>query len=148
MEYFEDIVVGTVRESVDPYRLTADEIIEFCVKWDPLPVHVDENAAQESPIGTLFTSAVHSIAIAIRLGHDLSAEPTATEIGLGWDEVRFHTPARVGDELRLRGEVIETRPSTSKPHLGIIHTRLTLLNQRREPVVSFRAAAMIRRRPQ
>jgi len=46
------------------------------------------------------------------------------------------------------GEVIETRASTSKPHLGIIQTRLTLLNQRRETVVSFRAAAMLRRRPQ
>jgi acyl dehydratase len=148
MEYFEDIVVGAVRESEDAYELTADEIIEFCSKWDPLPFHVDEQAAAKSPVGKLFTSAIHSIAIAIRLGHDLHEEPTATEIGLGWDEVRFHVPACAGDRLRLRGEVIETRPSSSKPHLGIIHSRLTLLNQRRETVVSLRAAAMVRRRPQ
>ena len=148
MEYFEDIVVGTVRESDEVYELTAEEIIEFCSKWDPLPFHVDERAAAVSPVGKLFTSAIHSIAIAIRLGHDLNPEPTATEIGLGWDEVRFHAPACAGDQLRLRGEVIETRPSTSKPHLGIIQSRLTLLNQRRETVISFRAAAMIRRRPQ
>jgi len=147
VEYFEDIVVGTVRESAQAYELTSDEIVEFCSKWDPLPFHVDERAAATTPVGKLFTSAIHSIAIAIRLGHDLNAEPTATEIGLGWDEVRFHVPACAGDQLRLRGEVIETRPSASKPHLGIIHSRLTLLNQRRETVVSFRAAAMVRRRP-
>lgn len=148
MEYFEDIVVGNVRESTDSYELTAEEIVEFCSKWDPLPFHVDEKAAAESRVGKLFTSAIHSIAIAIRLGHDLNPEPTATEIGLGWDEVRFHAPACAGDQLKLRGEVIETRPSASKPHLGIIHSRLTLINQRREPVVSLRAAAMVRRRPQ
>ena len=147
MEYFEDITVGTIRQSDEAYELTAEEIAEFCSKWDPLPFHVDESAAAATPVGKLFTSAIHSIAIAIRLGHDLNPEPTATEIGLGWDEVRFHAPACAGDQLRLRGEVIETRPSTSKPHLGIIHTRLTLLNQRRETVVSLRAAAMVRRRP-
>ena len=148
MEYFEDIVVGTVRESDEPYELTAEEIVEFCAKWDPLPFHVDAEAAAKTPVGKLFTSAIHSIAIAIRLGHNLKAEPTATEIGLGWDEVRFHVPACAGDRLWLRGEVLETRASTSKPHLGIIQSRLTLINQRRETVVSFRAAAMVRRRPQ
>ena len=148
VEYFEDIVVGTVRESTETYELTSEEIVEFCSKWDPLPFHVDERAAAATPVGKLFTSAIHSIAIAIRLGHEMNSEPTATEIGLGWDEVRFHVPACAGDRLRLRGEVLETRLSTSKPHLGIIQTRLTLLNQRRETVVSLRAAAMVRRRPQ
>jgi acyl dehydratase len=147
MDYFEDIVVGNVRESEKAYELTADEIIEFCRKWDPLPFHIDEKAAEATPVGRLFTSAVHSIAIAIRLGHQLNAEPTATEIGLGWDEVRFHSPACAGDRLRVRGEVIEARPSSSKPHLGIIRSRLTLINQRDEPVVTFQAAALVRRRP-
>jgi acyl dehydratase len=139
--------VGDAKESPEPYELTADEIVDFCRRWDPLPFHVDEAVAAASPVGKLFTSAVHSIAIAIRLGHQLQDEPTATEIGLGWDEVRFHSPACVGDRLRLRGEIIEARPSSTRPGLGIIRSQLTLINQRGETVVSLKAAAMIRCRP-
>jgi acyl dehydratase len=148
MRYFEDIQVGDTRESTEDYELTAEEIIGFCSKWDPLPFHVDEQAAAATPVGKLFTSAVHSVSIAIRLGHQMQTEPSATVMGLGWDEVRFQAPACVGDRLRLRGEIIEARPSESKPGLGIIRSLLTLSNQSGETVVSFKAAALLRRRPQ
>jgi len=146
MQYFEDIQVGNVRESAEDYELTAEEIIGFCSKWDPLPFHTDPKAAAETLVGRLFTSAIHTVAIAVRLGHQLNSEPVATEIGLGWDEVRFHAPACAGDRLRLRAEIIETRRSDSKPGLGIIRSRLSLSNQRGETVVSFKAAAMLKRR--
>ena len=146
MRYFEDIHVGNFQESTEDYELTPEEITSFCQKWDPLPFHVDERAAAKTPVGRLFTSAIHSVAIAIRLGHDMQDEPTATEIGLGWDEVRFHAPACAGDRLRLRGEIIETRPSKSRPELGVIRSALTLRNQRDETVVRLKAAALVRRR--
>ena len=148
MQYFEDIEVGDVKASTVDYELTAEEVIDFCSKWDPLPFHVDEQAAAATPVGKLFTSAVHSIAIAIRLLHDMSTEPSATVMGLGWDEVRFRTPACVGDRLRVRGEVIETRLSESQPGLGIVRSQLKLTNQRGETVIKFKAAALIRQRPQ
>lgn len=147
MLYFEDIGVGDFKESTEDYVLTASEIIEFCRKWDPLPFHVDEQAAASTPVGKLFTSAVHSMAIAIRLGHQMQTEPTATVMGLGWDEVRFRTPACVGDALRVRGEIIETRLSDSQPGLGIVRSKLQLTNQRGETVIAFKAAALIRQRP-
>lgn len=148
MQYFEDIRVGDSKESTEDYELTADEITSFCAKWDPLPFHLDETAAASSPVGKLFTSAIHSMAIAIRLGHQMQTEPAATVMGLGWDEVRFQTPACVGDRLRLRGEIIEARVSESKPGLGIVRSQLTLRNQRGETVISLKAAALIRQRPQ
>ena len=148
MLYFEGIKVGDAKESSEEYELRAEEIIEYCKQWDPLPFHTDERAAAASPVGKLFTSAVHTVAIAIRLGHQMQEEPAATEIGLGWDEVRFHSPACVGDRLRLRGEIIEARPSESKPGLGIVRSLITMINQRDEVVITFKAAAMVRRRPQ
>lgn len=147
MQYFEDIQVGDAKESTEDYELTADEIVSFCSKWDPLPFHIDAQAAAATPVGKLFTSAIHSVAIAIRLGHQMQTQPAATVMGLGWDEVRFQTPACVGDRLRLRGEVIETRASESKPGLGIVRSLLTLSNQRGETVIRLKAAALIRQRP-
>lgn len=148
MQYFEDISVGDVKVSRGDFELTAEGIVDFCSKWDPLPFHIDEQAAAATPVGKLFTSAVHSVAIAIRLLHDMQAEPSATVMGLGWDEVRFRTPACVGDRLRVRGEVIETRLSESQPGLGIVRSELKLTNQRDETVIQFKAAALIRRRSQ
>ena len=148
MQYFEDIEVGDVKASTEDYELTAEEIVDFCSKWDPLPFHLDEQAAAATPVGKLFTSAVHSMAIAIRLGYQMQTEPAATVMGLGWDEVRFQTPACVGDRLRLRGEIIETRLSKSQPGLGIVRSQLKLTNQRGETVIKFKAAALIRQRPQ
>jgi acyl dehydratase len=148
MQYFDDIRVGDTRESTEDYELTAEEIIDFCSKWDPLPFHVDEQAAAQTPVGKLFTSAVHSVAITIRLGHQMQKEPTSTVMGLGWDEVRFQTPACAGDRLRVRGEVIEVRLSKSKPGHGIVQSVLRLTNQRGETVISFKAAALLRQRPQ
>lgn len=147
MRYFEDIRVGDAQESTKDYELTEEEIVSFCSDWDPLPFHTDPQAAAATPVGKLFTSAVHSVAIAIRLGHQMQTEPTATVMGLGWDEVRFQTPACVGDRLRLRGEIIEMRASASKPGLGIIRSLLTLSNQRGQTVISLKAAALIRQRP-
>lgn len=147
MQYFEDIQVGDAKESTEDYELTADEIVSFCSKWDPLPFHIDAQAAAATPVGKLFTSAIHSVAIAIRLGHQMQTQPAATVMGLGWDEVRFQTPACVGDRLRLRGEVIETRASESKQGLGIVRSLLTLSNQRGETVIRLKAAALIRQRP-
>jgi acyl dehydratase len=148
VQYFDDIRVGDTKESAGDYELTAEEIIAFCSTWDPLPFHVDEKVAAQTPVGKLFTSAVHSVAIAIRLGHQMQKEPTSTVMGLGWDEVRFQTPACAGDRLRVRGEVIEVRPSESKPGFGIVRSLLRLTNQRGETVISFKAAALLRRRPQ
>jgi acyl dehydratase len=147
MLYFEDIKVGDSQESTEDYELTAEEIIDFCTTWDPLPFHVDEEAAAATQVGKLFTSAVHSMAIAIRLGVQMQKEPSATVMGLGWDEVRFQTPACVGDRIRLRGEIIETRLSKSQPGLGIVRSQLYLTNQRGDAVISFKAAALIRQRP-
>ena len=148
MQYFEDIQVGNVKESTDSYELKTEEIVDFCKKWDPLPFHIDERAAEQTPVGKLFTSAVHTIAIAIRLSHQLNTEPTATAMGLGWDKVRFQTPACAGDQLRVRGEVIEARVSESNPSLGVVRSLLSVINQHGETVISFKAAALIRRRPE
>jgi acyl dehydratase len=147
MQYFEDISVGDVKASTGDYELTSAEIIGFCKKWDPLPFHTDEQAAAASPVGKLFTSAVHSMAVAIRLLHDMPGEPAATVMGLGWDEVRFRNPACAGDRLRVRGEVIETRLSASHPGLGIVRSQMQLTNQRGDTVIEFKGAALIRQRP-
>ena len=55
-------------------------------------------------------------------------------IGAGVDEMRWPRPVRPGDTLRLESEVLEVRPSKSRPDQGMIKVRITTFNQRDEPV--------------
>ena len=68
-------------------------------------------------------------------------------IGLGVDELRWPNAVRPGDELRVETEIVDVRPSKSKPRHGIIRLRNVTTNQNGEIVQTMFANAMIPRRP-
>jgi len=67
-------------------------------------------------------------------------------VGLGVDELRWPVAVRAGDTLRLETEILEARPSNSKPSHGIIRIRNICTNQRGETVLSYTANALVQRR--
>lgn len=146
MRYLEDVVVGERIDSVESFLLTEDEIVDFCSRWDPLPFHVDPSAAAASPVGKLFTSAIHTLAIGSHLIHSVGGEPMAIIAGLGWDDVRFLAPACVGDRLRARCSVVEVRPSNGKEDRGVVRFRTEVVNQHDAPIVRFDSAILVWRR--
>ena len=146
MRYFEDFVVGTLQDH-GSYEVTEAEIMEMAERWDPQPFHVDSVAAAASPFGGLVACSAHLFAIACALASKVSDEHKAAAVSaLGFDKIRLHSPARPGDVLTSRSEIVETRVSASKPHLGIVASRSDLTNQRGEPVFSLESAALIERR--
>ena len=48
--YFEELEIGT-RSAAGPYLVTKNEIIQFAKQYDPLPRHIDEEAAARSVFG-------------------------------------------------------------------------------------------------
>jgi acyl dehydratase len=66
---------------------------------------------------------------------------------IGVDELRWLKPVYPGDTLSVEMEVIEKRESASRPDMGILKTRTTLINQNGEPVMSLVPISMWRRRP-
>lgn len=67
-------------------------------------------------------------------------------MGVGFDECRWPRPVRAGDELRVECEVIEVRPSKSRPKLGLIKLKATTLNQNGQPVLTYVANLAVLRR--
>jgi acyl dehydratase len=65
----------------------------------------------------------------------------------GIDELRWPRPVRPGDTIRSELEILETSPSRSKPDRGMMITRLRVLNQHGEEVLSFKGMQLTRRRP-
>lgn len=146
MQFYEDITVGNRIVGEETYAVTAEEIKSFAGKWDPMPFHLDEEAAKQSPLGRLFASSIHTIAIAVQLSHRLHRDSMAVVAGLGWDEVRFPLPVCPGDQLRVEAEVVSKRESASKPDRGICVNQLSVFNQDGLLVAQINIASLVLKR--
>ncbi|MCS6924274.1 MAG: MaoC family dehydratase [Candidatus Binatia bacterium] len=65
---------------------------------------------------------------------------------LGWGQVRFPTPVRVGDTIYAESEIVGKRESASRPTQGILHIRTRAVNQRGEEVCSFERRLLVYKR--
>ena len=145
--YLEDLPPGFSR-SGGQWLLTAEDIIEFAKIYDPLPIHVDREAARNSQFGCLIAAGTHLLAIASALNHQLQGRNRYQFVaGLGYDNFTFVAPGKEGDILSLKMEVISSRRSNSDPRKGIVEIAQTLLNQHGETVISTRGKAMMWARP-
>ncbi|ANQ83208.1 hypothetical protein dqs_0125 [Azoarcus olearius] len=126
--------------------LTEAEIIDFAWRYDPQPFHLDTGAAEQSPYGGLIASGFQSLALCFRLFIQTGVLAQSSLGSPGIDELRWLAPVRPGDTLHCEVEVLETRPSSSKPDRGIARLRYAALNQRGETVMTFVIAHLLRRR--
>ncbi|MBL4863644.1 MAG: hypothetical protein JKY63_01935 [Rhodobiaceae bacterium] len=145
MRYFDDFEVGEEWPLEAVYEMTEEEIVSFAEKWDPQPFHVDKKAAAASIYGTLTACGSHIQSVVLRLAQSLPHE-TAVLGALGYDEVRFHKAAMLGDKLQLTIECIDTRASSSKPDRGIVKNRHILKNQEGETVFTQTTTLLIARK--
>jgi acyl dehydratase len=143
--YFEDAEVGTSCLA-GPYLVTKSEIIQFAKQYDPVPRHIDEEAAARSIFGGLTACSAHTFSIFILLTTRLQPRLHVLA-GMGWDEVRLPNAVRPDDELDLETSVLEKRESKSKSDRGIVRTRVLLRNQRRETVLECTSNILVARRP-
>jgi acyl dehydratase len=143
--YFEDYAPGAVYEY--GYASVGEaEIIAFAERFDPQPIHVDARFAGGGPFGGLIASGWHTAGIAMRLIVDHYLSRVASLASPGVDELRWPTPVRPGDSLRLRTTILQTRRSRSKPDRGLVRTRAELLNQDDEIALSLVAMNLLRLR--
>jgi acyl dehydratase len=143
--YFEDVELGTVA-TAGPRLVTKDEIIRFAREYDPVPRHIDEEAAAHSIFGGLIASSSHTFAVFISLTPRLQPRLHVLA-GMGWDELRLPNAVRPGDELDLETTVLEKRESKSKSDRGIVRNQIRLRNQRREIVLQAISNILVARRP-
>ncbi len=144
--YFEDLIPGR-RFSTGSQTLDADSIKAFAREYDPQPFHLDEAAAKNTFFGGLAASGWQTATVSMRLIVDGEFRPAGGVIGAGIDEFRWPKPVRPGDTLRVVSEVVEARPSKSRPEIGIVRVRHTTYNQSNDVVQDFIANHVVLRRP-
>jgi acyl dehydratase len=144
--YFEDFKAGDRFESAS---LTISEplILEYARFYDPQVFHTDPEAAKATVYGGLIASGLQTIGIAFKLFFETGVLSACSLGSPGLDEIRWKAPVRPGDTLRVVAEIVETRPSSSKPDRGIVRILYTMLNQRGETVTTLIGNQLCRRRP-
>lgn len=143
--YWEDFAVGSVKE-FGAMPVDRDGVVEFASRFDPQPFHTDEAAARESLFGGLCASGWHTCSMAMRMMCDEYLLESASLGSPGIDELRWLRPVFPGDTLRMRVEVLAARPMASRPGVGLVQSRWTLLNQQGDPVLTMQGWNMFRRR--
>lgn len=133
MLYLDDLQPG---QTFGSGRLKVDEarIKSFAAEFDPQPFHLDDAAARATLFRGLAASGWHTAAMTMRLLVESEFRPAGGIVGAGFDEFKWPKPVRPGDELHLKIEVLEVRPSKSRPEQGLVKLRTTTLDQNEEPV--------------
>jgi acyl dehydratase len=145
IEWFDDLVLRMRFKSAGK-QVTREEIKRFAAEFDPQPYHLDETAAERTPLKGLAASGWHTAAIAMRLVVEVRPFGPHPLFGLGVDDLRWLAPVRPGDVIHIEGAVVELTPSKTKPQ-GIARIKWTAFNQHGEPVYTFNPIALVPRRP-
>jgi acyl dehydratase len=142
--FLEDFYPGQ-RFTSGTHRLDEAQIKAFAQEFDPQPFHLDEAAAQTSLFAGLTASGWHTAAITMRLQVESGLPISGGIIGAG-GEIQWPRPTRPGDVLHVESEVIEVKPSRSRPERGMITVRSETRNQRGEVVQIFTVKIVAPRR--
>jgi len=104
-----------------PHVLDAEQIKRFAAEFDPQPFHLDDEAAAASLFDGLAASGWHTAALTMRMlveSVPLADGLVGAELQLAWPK-----PTRPGMTLQVFGEVVEIKPSRSRPDMAIVTMR-------------------------
>jgi acyl dehydratase len=130
--FYEEFAVGDVYKHWPGRTITEHDNTWFALmSMNQNPRYIDHHLAPDRPV---VETLVFSLAVGMSVG-DTSGKTIAN---IGFEFVKFETPLHVGDSLYAESEVLETRPSESKPDRGIVYIETRAFNQRQERVLTLR----------
>lgn len=142
--FLDDLRPG-MRFTSAEYELDATGAIAFASQWDPQPFHTDPNAARDSFFGELVASGWHTAAITMRLL--VGGMPIAGGLIGAGGELAWPAPTRPGAVLHVEAEVLEVRPSRSRPDRGTAVVRIETVDRDGELAQVFTVTMIVPRRP-
>ena len=143
--YLDDLSVGQ-RFTTGSHTMDEHDMIEFAGRFDPQAFHLDDEAARGTLFGGLVASGWHTAGITMRLQVTSGPPIAGGLIGAG-GRIDWPRPTRAGDTLRVESEVLEVRPSRSRPDRGIVTMLSNTLNQDHEIVQTLTVSMVVPRRP-
>lgn len=144
--YFEEFTVGQIFDHSIRRTITeADNVWFSALTHNPAPLHLDAEYMKRSEFGRPIINSC--LTLGFMVGISVGDTTVGTTVAnLGWDEVRFPRPLFHGDTIRVQTEVLELRPSKSRPANGIVVFAHRAYNQNDELVGECKRSALMHRK--
>jgi len=146
-KYFDDFEVGDVFST--PCRtITSTDIVNFaCLTGDFNEVHTNfEYCKQNTKSGEPIAHGPLVYALAAGLQYASGVNDGTLLALLQIDGWRMIAPVSHGDTVRMITEILDKKPSTSKPDRGVVTLKRMIVNQHNETVQEMQAKLLYRRR--
>ena len=142
--FFEDFAAGeTIRHTLGRTVSTADNQWFTLMTMNTNPIHLDAHYAAQTEFGRPLVNSTFTLALVVGLS---VADISQNGVNLGWDEVRMPAPVFEGDTIYAETEVLSTRESKSRPHMGLVEVRTTGYKQDGTVVITFRRSVLVYKR--
>ena len=143
--YLEEFEQGAVYKHWPAKTVTEADDHLFClITMNHHPLHINDVYASQSQQGrnVVVGPLVYSLALGMSVG-DVSGKAIAN---LATEELSHPAPVFHGDTLFCESEVLEVRPSQSKPDRGIVRVHTRVLNQDGTLVAEFKRLVLVPRK--
>ena len=143
--YLEEFEVGAVYKHWPAKTVTEADDHLFCLlTMNHHPLHINDVYAAQSQQGrnVVVGPLVYSLALGMSVS-DVSGKAIAN---LATEELSHPAPLFHGDTLYAESEVLEVKPSRSKPDRGTVRVHTRAYNQNGELVAEFKRVVLVPRR--
>lgn len=143
--FFEDFKVGDVYRHAMGRTLTeADNTWFTLLTCNPNQIHFNADYAAQTEFGRPLMNSCLTLSLVTGLSvDDISQNLVAN---LGWDKVTLPAPVYAGDTIYAESEVLQTRPSQSRPGQGIVRVRTRGYKQDGTVVIQFERTVLVHSR--
>ncbi len=133
-KFFDQWTIGeTLVHEIRRTVTETDNLLFSTMTHNPQPLHIDAEAAKASEFGQILVNGTFTFALMIGLTVGDTTLGTLVA-NLGYDKLVMPAPVFIGDTLRAETEVVDLKPSKSRPGSGIVTFAHRLRNQRDEVV--------------
>ena len=141
--YYDELEPGDLFRHTPGRTITeADNTLFTTLTMNTQSLHLDAEAAADSEFGQRLVNSLMTLAVAAGLSVGDTTEGT-TIANLGFGEIAFPRPVFIGDTLYAETEVIDKRPSASRPGQGIVTFEHRAKNQHGDVVCTAQRSALV-----
>jgi acyl dehydratase len=141
--WFEDYIVGEVRETTARTITETDIVVHAGHSGDFYPHHMDAEFMKGTPFGQRIAHGTMTFAIGIGL---TAGEINPLAFTYGYERLRFPRPVFIGDTIHTELTIAGLEPDTKRADHGRVVEQVRVINQRGETVLACDHVYLAKRR--
>lgn len=146
--YFEEFEVGATYVHAPARTVTeADNVMFTTMTMNPQSLHLDAEWSKGTEFGERLVNSMFTLSLLVGLSVGQLTQGTIVA-NLGFTDISFPHPVRIGDTLSARTKVLGARASKSRPGQGIVKLEHVATNQHDQVVAIAVRSTLMQGRPQ